>query len=61
MENIIDNQKSDNQKKEHCCNKKHCSVEKLSINDMTSIYLINSLSVIIEKGCGYQFLIYLNS
>ena len=70
MENIIenqksenqksDNQKSDNQNKEHCCNKKHCCVNKLSINEMSNIYLINSLSVVIEKGCGYQFLIHLN-
>ena len=40
--------------------KKHCCVNKLSINEMSNIYLINSLSVVIEKGCGYQFLIHLN-
>ena len=55
-----DNENNDNENKEQCCNKKHCGVNKLSINEMSNIYLINSLSVVIEKGCGYEFLIYLN-
>ena len=37
-----------------------CCKNKINIDEMTNYFLTSSIKVIVEKECGYSFLIYLN-
>ena len=37
-----------------------CCKNEINIDEMTNTFLTSSIKVIVEKACGYSFLIYLN-
>jgi len=61
--NIIDNQISEkdtiNNQPNHKCNNE-CCCKKQSVIELSDMYINESIAIIIQKECGYEFLIYLN-
>jgi len=63
--NIIDNKNQhdknqhDKNQIEHKCDKQ-CCCNKQSVVQLSNIYINQSIAIIIQKDCGYEFLLYLN-
>jgi transcription elongation factor Elf1 len=58
--NIIDDKNQhDKNQIEHKCDK-HCCCNNQSVVQLSNIYINQNIAIIIQKDCGYEFLLYLN-